>query len=69
VPREKIILATKVCGFDDRGWMAANRSDPPGADAPTRLDAANIHAACNASLRRLQTNYIDLYQVMHTIII
>jgi aryl-alcohol dehydrogenase-like predicted oxidoreductase len=27
------------------------------------LDTASVLAACDASLRRLQTSYIDLYQV------
>merc|ERR1719409_1944145 len=31
--------------------------------APARLDKASVHAACDASLRRLKTSYIDLYQV------
>ena len=28
-----------------------------------QLDAAQIRAACEASLRRLQTSYLDLYQI------
>ena len=37
-----------------------NPAGPPFPDA--RLDRANIIAACDASLRRLQTDYIDPYQ-------
>ena len=37
------------------------------ADWPNegRLSALNIRRACDASLRRLQTDYIDLYQMHH----
>lgn len=31
--------------------------------ADCRLDKESIHVACDASLRRLQTDYIDLYQL------
>ena len=47
-----------------RDWASRVRSDPPNPDAgPTRLEAAQIIAALEGSLRRLQTDYIDLYQV------
>jgi aryl-alcohol dehydrogenase-like predicted oxidoreductase len=51
--RERTVLATKVYG---------NMTDWPN-DA--RLSALNIKKACEASLRRLQTDYIDLYQMHH----
>jgi len=49
-PRDKLVLATKVCGEmgpgpNDRG-----------------LSRVHIMQAVEASLRRLQTDYIDLYQ-------
>jgi aryl-alcohol dehydrogenase-like predicted oxidoreductase len=51
--REKVVLATKV--FGDMGeWP--NHS---------RLSARHIRSACEASLRRLQTDHIDLYQMHH----
>ncbi|MEC7917312.1 MAG: aldo/keto reductase [Pseudomonadota bacterium] len=52
--RDKIILATKVAGRSNMSWFR-------GGD--TRLDKKNIETAVNASLKRLQTDYIDLYQL------
>jgi NDP-hexose C3-ketoreductase / dTDP-4-oxo-2-deoxy-alpha-D-pentos-2-ene 2,3-reductase len=51
--REKVVLATKVYG---------NMGDWPNQ---SRLSALHIRQACEASLRRLQTEYIDLYQMHH----
>ncbi|TVQ92424.1 MAG: NADP(H)-dependent aldo-keto reductase [Chromatiaceae bacterium] len=53
--RERVILATKVAGPGD--WLPYLRG---GAN---RLDRPNIEAALEASLRRLQTDYVDLYQL------
>jgi len=52
--REEIILTSKVCGAAD--WA------PHIRDGQTRLDTAHIEAALDASLKRLQTDYLDLYQ-------
>ncbi len=52
--RDRLILASKVCGAAD--WTPHIR----GGQA--RLDAANIEAALDASLKRLRTDYLDLYQ-------
>ena len=54
-PRDKIILGTKVAG--PRRAMSWIRNGPPA------LDRANIRAAIEGSLKRLQTDYIDLYQL------
>jgi aryl-alcohol dehydrogenase-like predicted oxidoreductase len=51
--REKVVLATKVYG-DMGDWPNDNR-----------LSALHIRKACEASLKRLQTDYIDLYQMHH----
>ena len=51
--REKTVIATKLYG---------SMSDWPN---DTFLSAHNIRRQCDASLRRLQTDYIDLYQMHH----
>jgi aryl-alcohol dehydrogenase-like predicted oxidoreductase len=54
-PRDKIILATKVAGPSrNLNWIRKG---------PLALDRANIRAAMEGSLSRLQTDYIDLYQI------
>jgi aryl-alcohol dehydrogenase-like predicted oxidoreductase len=51
--REKVVLATKLYGEMDP-WPN-NKG----------VSALNIRRACDASLKRLQTDYIDLYQMHH----
>ncbi|MDX8411732.1 MAG: NADP(H)-dependent aldo-keto reductase [Mariprofundaceae bacterium] len=53
--RDKLILTSKVCG--PTGWCPHIRK------GKSRLDRKNIFAACEGSLKRLKTDYIDLYQV------
>ncbi len=54
--RDRVVLATKIVGRSDNTWFR----DPP---RPARLTPKDITEACDASLRRLQTDVIDLYQV------
>jgi aryl-alcohol dehydrogenase-like predicted oxidoreductase len=51
--REKVVMATKLYG-DMGDWPNEGK-----------LSALNIRRACEASLKRLQTDYIDLYQMHH----
>jgi aryl-alcohol dehydrogenase-like predicted oxidoreductase len=51
--REKTVIATKLYG---------SMSDWPN---DTFLSSRNIRLACEGSLRRLQTDYLDLYQMHH----
>ncbi|MCZ7542134.1 MAG: aldo/keto reductase [Anaerolineae bacterium] len=51
--REQVVLATKV-----NGEMGDGPND-------RRLSARHIRQGCEASLKRLQTDYIDLYQMHH----
>jgi aryl-alcohol dehydrogenase-like predicted oxidoreductase len=51
--REQVVLATKV-----NGRMGEGVND-------RRQSARHIRQACEASLKRLQTDYLDLYQMHH----
>jgi aryl-alcohol dehydrogenase-like predicted oxidoreductase len=53
--RSEIILASKIAGPNPAmSWVRGEKHN---------LDAANIRQAVDDSLRRLQTDYIDLYQL------
>jgi aryl-alcohol dehydrogenase-like predicted oxidoreductase len=51
--RDRVVLATKLFG---------SMGDWPNEN---KLSALNIRRACEASLRRMQTDHIDLYQMHH----
>lgn len=56
-PRDSIIIATKVAGAAN-GWFI-----PPVRHGLTAIDAFHIKTAVEGSLRRLKTDYLDLYQI------
>lgn len=55
-PRESLFIATKIAG-PGGGWFQA-----PVRHGRTALDRHSIGRAVDASLKRLGTDYIDLYQ-------
>ncbi|MBO1360605.1 aldo/keto reductase [Acetobacter sacchari] len=54
--RDKLIIASKVVGRGTNPWFRPNGE-------PTRLIPSQIRYAIEGSLRRLGTDYIDLYQL------
>jgi aryl-alcohol dehydrogenase-like predicted oxidoreductase len=54
--RERIVLASKIAGPGEE-WLPHIRA------GKTRFNRTHIEAALNASLKRLQTDYLDLYQL------
>lgn len=54
-PRDRVIVATKIAGPRRKlEWIRGG---------PLALDRENVRSAVEASLRRLRTDYIDLYQI------
>lgn len=54
--RDDLVLASKVVGRSNMDWYRADSST-------TTLTRSQVREAIHASLERLQTDYIDLYQV------
>jgi len=53
--RDQVVLATKIAGPNPNAYWLR--------DGKSNFDAANIRAAVETSLQRLQTDHIDLYQL------
>jgi aryl-alcohol dehydrogenase-like predicted oxidoreductase len=65
--REKTVLASKVYS-PPMEWASPDPAKRTGSwVGPNQrgLSAKNIRAECEASLKRLQTDYIDVYQMHH----
>lgn len=56
-PRDSIILATKIAGAAS-GWFV-----PPIRHGLTAIDSFHIKKAVEGSLQKLNTDYLDLYQM------
>lgn len=54
--RDQFTLATKIAGPGAKDWIGHIRGGP-------KLNADHINRAIDSSLQRLQTDYVDLYQV------
>jgi len=52
--RDKVIIATKIAGPSRMEWIRGEKR---------RVDRANVEQAVSDSLKRLRTDYIDLYQI------
>eukprot|EP01083_Nonionella_stella_P291225 991024_1 len=62
--RDDLVVASKICGYFPNSPVASVRTVPPTEPLPDcRLDDKSVKMACDASLRRLQTDRVDLMQI------
>ena len=61
--REKIIIASKICSYHPKGIGATELKWIRGGGKNLKFDKKNFEVAIDNSLKRLKTDYIDLYQL------
>ena len=63
--RDEIVIATKLFFPVDLGFKGGSSQNAPGPERPNRsgLSRKRIFHAIDASLKRLNTDYVDLYQI------
>jgi aryl-alcohol dehydrogenase-like predicted oxidoreductase len=53
--RDEVVLTSKITGRSNRSWIRDG--------AETRVNRSQIESAIEGSLQRLQTDYLDMYQI------
>ncbi|MEW5423478.1 aldo/keto reductase [Amorphus sp. 3PC139-8] len=62
IPRDQLVISTKVVGPPPREVIGPTSTLAYIREGHTHLDAANIRAGIEGSLKRLGTDYVDLFQ-------
>jgi len=55
-------LGETLAGVERSSYVLATKAFFPMSDTDRGLSAAQVHTQCEASLKRLRTDYVDLYQ-------
>ena len=61
--RDKVYISTKICSGNQAGTGATNLSWIRGEGSNLNFSKKNMNDAVNQSLKRLKTNYIDIYKL------